>query len=1022
MKILRFFISPLFMGILFMIFAVSMAAATFIENDYGSEAAYGFVYDAWWFELILLLLAVNLTGQMILNRMFRKSKIPVLVFHLSFILILSGAGITRYFGWEGTIHIREGEEQSTCFSNDSHINYNLRDETGNTLTEYSKKYSMISSSPGKFHHKITIEGKNYEISLNQILPDAIEAIGDDPLGSPMVSMLVSTENSRTEKIFLNRGELKQADRLTIGFESAVEADIMITADSGKFFLKSRYPVEELSMMTRGSQLFDPGNKVMLKKMQVLSVRNVRLVPQEFTIGGKITLVQSPPQAESDRKFAFIFNITDGSNNLQPYLLHSESADKSSTSLAIEGKTLEISFGRREKVLPFSLKLNDFILERYPGSNSPSGYRSDVVLVDKSSGYEKPFVIYMNNVLKYKGYRFYQSSYDSDEQGTILSVNNDPVGMAVTYCGYGFLFAFIVLSLLSRNSVFRKVNPGYWSSLIRKAVTVFIVLIAVTNFVSASPQLKNVPDTKGSEELGKILVQDQRGRTKPLFTLSSDIVRKVSRTNRFENYTPMQVFLGFYFDFEHWKDVPLIRVSSKNVRAILGIPRKYASFSEIAELGENGYYKLADHVERAYSIAPGKRSKTDKEIIKVDERINILYMIYNGSFFRILPLKDGSHNWGNPEEALKKAAGMEDSAFIRDITPMTAAALYSSNTGAVRKIAESLAEYQRRFAGYELPSASKIMAEMFYYRLNIFERLFPFYATIGFIMLILLIASVIKGTDQLMILVKGMGWLLLVGFLFHTMGIGLRWYIAGHAPLSNGYESMLFISWVTILAGFIFRHRSQFTLSATAILGSMALLVAHMSFMDPEITNLVPVLRSYWLTLHVSVITSSYGFLGLGAILGLIVMLLLSFSGMKNRERISETIDHLTVINYKTLTIGLYLLTIGTFLGAIWANESWGRYWGWDPKETWSLITIIVYSFVIHSRMIPGLKDIYTFNLLSLFAFSSVLMTYFGVNYYLSGLHSYAGGDPVPVPVFVYLAVLFLAGISATGYYKYNKIY
>ena len=190
-------------------------------------------------------------------------------------------------------------------------------------------------------------------------------------------------------------------------------------------------------------------------------------------------------------------------------------------------------------------------------------------------------------------------------------------------------------------------------------------------------------------------------------------------------------------------------------------------------------------------------------------------------------------------------------------------------------------------------------------------------------------------------------------------------------------------------------------------------------MDPEITNLVPVLKSYWLTLHVSVITGSYGFLGLGAILGLITLILLSLSNDKNRERISNTIDELTVINYKTLTLGLYFLTIGTFLGAVWANESWGRYWGWDPKETWSLITIIIYSIVIHSRLIPGMKDIFTFNLLSLFAFSSVLMTYFGVNYYLSGLHSYAAGDSVPVPSFVYIVVIILAALSLFAYSKYK---
>jgi cytochrome c-type biogenesis protein CcsB len=240
-------------------------------------------------------------------------------------------------------------------------------------------------------------------------------------------------------------------------------------------------------------------------------------------------------------------------------------------------------------------------------------------------------------------------------------------------------------------------------------------------------------------------------------------------------------------------------------------------------------------------------------------------------------------------------------------------------------------------------------------------------------------------------------------------------------MSNGYESMIFISWVTLIAGFWFRRKSWFALAATAVLAGMTLMVAHLSFMDPEITALVPVLQSYWLTLHVSVITGSYGFLGLGALLGLIVMILTALARGKNMERIGKTIDDLTVINYKSLTLGLYFLTIGTFLGAIWANESWGRYWGWDPKETWSLITIIVYSFVIHSRIIPGMKDVYTFNVMALFSFASVLMTYFGVNYYLSGLHSYAGGDPVPVPSFVYISVVLLLAIAIIAYRRYLAI-
>jgi cytochrome c-type biogenesis protein CcsB len=408
-------------------------------------------------------------------------------------------------------------------------------------------------------------------------------------------------------------------------------------------------------------------------------------------------------------------------------------------------------------------------------------------------------------------------------------------------------------------------------------------------------------------------------------------------------------------------------------------------------------------------------------MKVDERVNIVYMIYKGDFMKVFPLKDGTTNWGSPQEAMNQAVSREDSVYLGNIFSLLSEALQVNNKLKVAQVCESIKGYQERFGGYDLPSESRIKAEKLYYRMGIFEKLFPFYETIGLLMLISLIAMVITGKKEKSLIVKILGWILLAGLLLHTFGIGLRWYVAGHAPLSNGYESMIFISWVTLLAGFIFSRKSDFALSATAVLAGMTLLVAHLSFMDPEITNLVPVLKSYWLTLHVSVITGSYGFLGLGAILGIISMILLTLVNEKNRERISETLDELAVINFRTLILGLYFLTIGTFLGAVWANESWGRYWGWDPKETWSLITIIVYTLVTHSRMIPGMKSIFTFNLLSLFGFSSVLMTYFGVNYYLSGLHSYASGDPVPVPGFVYIAVIVLVALCASAYYKFRKL-
>lgn len=1018
MKVIKLIFSPVFMGILLVIFAVSMAAATFIENDYGSAAAYGSVYNTIWFELILLLLAVNLTGQIIVLRLYRKSKLTIFLFHLSFLVMITGAAITRYFGWEGTIHIREGEEQQICYSNDKYIGYTINDRSGKLLDGNSEKFLMSAGSAGHYRKSLTISGKNYDLVLERIIPNAKEVVSESPDGDALISLIINA-GSVKESLNLKRGEVRITGGISIGFEPEAKADIIITADTSGFFVRSVLPMNIMNMMDRQSVTVDSGNVADLKPMEVISVGDIRIVTQKLALKGIIRPESAPAEAGETGKNAFVFNLYYGNKIVSTISLWDSGTESRIASASAFGdQTLEVFYGSAGRKLPFSLKLNNFILERYPGSNSPSGYKSDVVLTDKEASVQKPFVIFMNNILKYKGYRFYQSSYDRDEKGTILSVNHDPAGMIVTYTGYGLLFLFIILSLINRKSVFNTVTAGMWGSSLRKVSAIMIVII-YSSLGNLGAQ-KLIADKKSAEEFGKILVQDQKGRTKPLFTLSNDILRKVARENNFEGLTPMQVFLGIFLDFDNWKDVPVIRVSNRDLQKSLGLRGRMAAFSDLVDIEKGGSYKLSESVNRAYSKAPGERNRMDKEIMKVDERVNILYMVYTGDFMKIFPRKNGQHEWDNPREALKWTSGKEDSLYVRNAIGLFADALRTNDSNTAGTISQSIKDYQKKFAGYDLPPDSRSNAEMLYYKLMIFERLFPFYATIGIVMLISLIISVIKVKKTNDLIIRALGALLFAGFLFHTFGLGLRWFISGHSPMSNGYESMIFISWVTLLAGFIFSRKSAFTLSATAVLASMTLLVAHLSFMDPEITNLVPVLKSYWLTLHVSVITGSYGFLGLGAILGIIIMILISLSGERNRERISATIDELTLINYKTIVLGLYFLTIGTFLGAVWANESWGRYWGWDPKETWSLITIIIYTIVTHSRLIPGMKDIFTFNLLSLFGFSSVLMTYFGVNYYLSGLHSYAAGDPVPVPGFVYITVILLVALSVLAYFKYRK--
>lgn len=1019
MKIVRFLFSPIMMGVLFVIFALSMAIATFIENDFGSATAYSIVYGSVWFELLLLLLAVNLTGQIIEFKLYRKARLTIFLFHASFIIILLGAALTRYLGYEGSIHIRQGEEENMCFSTDKFMGYSVKDDKGNILAENLTKYSVNTANQGRYLKRFSAGGDDFEIELTRVIQNATEGIIESPSGTPVVSLIVTTGHMNMETVILKKGEKTEASGYTIGFNSSEPTDVSVIYDSTGFYISSKGDFAQMGMMHGDSLPIQGGEKASMKAMQIYAFKRMKLIPQEMSSSGVIKPVQVDPKQQETGQNAMIFHLFAGDKPVAITLWDKKDQYQSSNISTLNGKSVQLFYGSRVSNLPFTLKLNKFIFERYPGSNSPSGYKSDVVLIDKASGTEKSFLIFMNNILKYKGYRFYQSSFDQDEKGTILSVNHDSIGMIVTYTGYALMFLFIILSIFTKNTIFRNINPGYWTSPFRKTATFVAMLLVLSGLTTAKGQ-KLIPERKASEEFGKVLVQDQKGRTKPLYTLSNDILRKVTIKNEFDGMSSMQVFLGIYFDFENWQNVRMIKISNGEIQKMIGISSGYASFGDIVDLHNGGGYKLSEYVQKAYAKSPGERNKFDKEVMKIDERVNVIYMIYTGDFLKLFPLRNSAHSWGPAEEAVKNAISREDSIYLKNVIPMFKAALVNNNLSDAKRIAQSVSDYQVRFAGYALPSKTRINAELFYYKSKVFERLFPFYATMGIVMLIGLITMVIKGKKGKSVFITTLTWFLFAGFLFHTIGLGLRWYIAGHSPMSNGYESMIFISWVTLLAGFIFVRKSAFALSATAVLGSMTLMVAHLSFMDPEITNLVPVLKSYLLTIHVSVITGSYGFLGLGAILGLINMILLILSNKTNIERIAGTIEELTVISYKTLTLGIYFLTIGTFLGAIWANESWGRYWGWDPKETWSLITIVVYGIVIHSRMIPGLKDIFSFNILSLFAFSSVLMTYFGVNYYLSGLHSYAAGDPVPVPSFVYIAVISLAAISFMAYLKYDR--
>ena len=320
-------------------------------------------------------------------------------------------------------------------------------------------------------------------------------------------------------------------------------------------------------------------------------------------------------------------------------------------------------------------------------------------------------------------------------------------------------------------------------------------------------------------------------------------------------------------------------------------------------------------------------------------------------------------------------------------------------------------YQQQNGSALIPGKTKQQLEILYNHVNIFKDLSGWFVLLGFVLLGFFFHALFTGKALRKKAVNYTVLALFLGFLAHSAGLIVRGYVSGHMPWSNGYESMIYIAWAVMLAGLIFARRNPMVLAAASILSGLTLFVAQMSWLNPEITNLVPVLKSYWLTIHVAIITASYGFVGVSAIIGIINLVMAAFRNSSNQIRIKATVSQMTMISEASMILGLYFLTIGTFLGGIWANESWGRYWGWDAKETWSLVTILVYGFISHMRMIPGFKGWFAYNLASVVGLLSVLMTYLGVNYYLSGLHSYGSGEGLKFP-FAVLILFAVIGVIA----------
>ncbi|MDX4069080.1 cytochrome c biogenesis protein CcsA [Aliarcobacter skirrowii] len=689
-------------------------------------------------------------------------------------------------------------------------------------------------------------------------------------------------------------------------------------------------------------------------------------------------------------------------------------------ILIDDYKITLEYGSKFIELPFAIRLNEFQLDRYPGSMAPSSYASEITVIKDDKTYD--YRIFMNRTLSEGNYLFFQSSYFPDESGTVLSVNNDP-GKWPTYLGYFLLTLGLFLNFFDKNSRFMKLVKFVSNKNIASFILATLFLLNTNLYANeqneATQSVDKVQEAvlylntykdnslKTADNFGHLVVQTAGGRMQPLATLNRQIVQKLSGRSTFLGMNSDQIILGMLSRPDFWKDVKILKINTPKLKKLLNIPveEKYISFSEV--FNQKGEYIIAKEAEAALLTKPIERGTFEKDIIKLDEKLNIIYSVFNGSLLNIFPkfyeneTIDDNFKWYSPLEAIQNFSGQNQvaiSQLVRGLLNSVAEYDWVESD----KYVELIAMYQEKAGASVIPSSSKISAEILFNKLDLFFNLTLVYLLLGFVMLVISFVLIFNPNFKAQKTTKTLFMILAAIFAVQTFAMGYRWYISGHAPWSDTYESMLYISWSAIFAGVMFFRRSLLALSSAVIMAAIFMFTAHLTEIDPQITNLVPVLKSYWLTIHVSILTASYGFFGLSAILGFLTLIMFIFR--KNRPHLDDIIKHVSAINEISLIVGLVFITVGNFLGGVWANESWGRYWGWDPKETWSYVSIIVYAIVVHLRFIKPLNNPYTLATASLLAFSSIMMTYLGVNYYLSGLHSYATGDPVPIPTWAYVTV------------------
>lgn len=643
-------------------------------------------------------------------------------------------------------------------------------------------------------------------------------------------------------------------------------------------------------------------------------------------------------------------------------------------------------GMKEEKLPFSLCLQKFEAKMHDGTNAVADYSSKFTVIDgddKSEG-----EVSMNNIYSHRSYRLYQSSYDEDGKGSVLAINADPYGIPVTYTGYALLFISLVWMLFDPKGGYRKLLK---SPLLKKGALITALILSMGNIQklhaeSATGNLQNaVLPKETAEKFGElhILYND---RICPVQTFALDFCKKIYGARSYQGLTAEQVLSGWVFYGNTWANEPFIKIKSGEMKTAMNLP-DYASLNTFFNR-EMGGYTIGQYVQEYYN---GQQDKFHQQAADIDGKIQIIMELREGISLKVLPytftknvkatkdhsfIKAGTTTWFSPVDKLPQAVEHQHALYIRNVFSLLNGDVKAGNTSRVNEFFVKMKKYQEVSSGNSLPTNIQYKAERINNAFPFATILFMANLTLGFIALFYTIYRMTK-KREVKVLDIALPILLVVSFLALTFGLVLRWIISGNVPMSNGYESMLTVAWFVMLIAIFMQFRIRLVMVFGFLLSGFFLLVSHINQMDPAIGQMMPVLNSPLLSMHVSIIMMSYALLSLTFICGIM--------GICMRSHGEELQALSRVFLYPALTC----MGFGIFIGAIWANVSWGNYWSWDSKETWALITFMIYAVVVHTQSLPVFRKPLVYHIYITLAFLSIAMTYFGVNYFLTGMHSYA---------------------------------